>query len=111
MTSKRKTPRISSDVSVDYTFMSEVGIDHRFQNLGLGGACIQTASVQPVGTPVVLMVRLKDNGEETVLEIDGEVVWSNTDPPCDMGIRFIDVPDDIREQLKRHISSSAGDDA
>ena len=106
MTSKRKTPRINSDVSVDYTFMSEVGIDHRFQNLGLGGACIQTASVQPVGTPVVLMVRLKDKDEETVLEIDGEVVWANTEPPCDMGIRFIDVPEDVRAQLKHYISTS-----
>jgi len=88
---------------VDYTFMSEVGLDHRFRNLGLGGACIQTASVQPVGTSVILMIRLPDF-EDSVVEVDGEVVWANTDPPCDMGIRFVNVPDDVRTALKTYIA-------
>lgn len=104
MDSKRKTPRIKCDAVVDYTLRSEVGLDHRFENLGLGGACLQTAQVQDVGSEVILMISFPDMGEEAV-EVAGTVVWANPVPPCDMGVRFNELSAETRETLKRYINA------
>ncbi len=104
MDSKRKTPRIKCDAVVDYNLRGEVGLDHRFENLGLGGACLQTAQVQAVGSEVILMISFPDMGEEAV-EVSGEVVWANSVPPCDMGVRFKDMSAETRETLKRYINA------
>ena len=104
MDSKRKTPRIKCDAVVDYNLRGEVGLDHRFENLGLGGACIQTAQVQAVGSEVILMISFPDLGG-SVVEVSGVVVWANPVAPCDMGIRFLDMSAETRETLKRYVNA------
>ena len=47
----RVHPRYEVTAYVDYTG-SEVLLYHRIENISLGGICIQTTSVEPVGTVV-----------------------------------------------------------
>ena len=35
-----------------------------------------------------------------VIELRGEVVWANREPPMDMGIRYVGLDDEKREELR-----------
>jgi uncharacterized protein (TIGR02266 family) len=99
---QREHPRYEVNAYVDYTG-SEVLLYHKIQNISLGGICIQTTTVEPVGTVVDLVVNFPEL--ETQLAVRGEVVWVNREPPMDMGIRYIDLDDERRETLRQYISS------
>jgi hypothetical protein len=58
--------------------------------------------VEDVGMTVDLVVNFPDL--DATIGIKGEVVWSNREPPMDMGIRFIDLDDDRRDTLRRYLS-------
>ena len=109
MENNRKTARLVCNAVVDYSTPNELVLDHQLENLSLGGACIRSVRVQPVGTPVVLMISFPDLGNATV-EIDGLVVWANEEPPQDMGIRFVGLSTQARDTLREFIKarSAAG---
>jgi uncharacterized protein (TIGR02266 family) len=97
----REHPRYEVSAYVDYTG-SEVLLYHRIQNISLGGICISSPSIEEVGTTVDLVINFPELG--TSLNLRGEVVWANRDPPMDMGIRFVDIEDAKRETLRQYIS-------
>src|SRR3954471_4971079 len=97
----REYPRYEVSAYVDYTG-SEVLLYHRIQNISLGGICIQTPSIEEVGSVVDLVINFPELG--TSLSLHGEVVWANRVPPMDMGIRFVDMDEHKRETLKQFMA-------
>jgi uncharacterized protein (TIGR02266 family) len=97
----RAHPRYEIEAYVDVTG-PEVLLYHRIQNISLGGICIQTATLAEVGSPVVVVINFPDLGAH--LELQGQVVWANREPPQDVGIRWQNLDDERREMLKKYIS-------
>jgi uncharacterized protein (TIGR02266 family) len=97
----REYPRYEVSAYVDYTG-SEVLLYHRIQNISLGGICIQTPSIEEVGSVVDLVINFPELG--TSLSLRGEVMWANREPPMDMGIRYVEMDDTRRETLKQYIA-------
>src|SRR5512137_719340 len=98
---ERAFPRYEVNAYVDYTG-SDVLLYHSIENISLGGICIRTPSVEDVGTEVDLMINFPELDSQ--VELRGEVVWANREPPMDMGIRFTDVDEPKREMLRRYIN-------
>ena len=73
-------------------------------NLSRGGVFIATSDVLEIGAHVRLLVAIEETGK--TLEIPGEVVSQNVDPGFEtdqqgMGVRFLDVDGETREQIDR----------
>jgi len=98
----REHTRFEVTAYVDYAG-SEVLLYHRIENISLGGICIQTASIEDIGTVVDLVINFPDL--DTSISVQGEVVWANREPPMDMGIRFHELDDERRETLRKYIAS------
>ena len=96
----REFPRYEVSAYVDYTG-SEVLLYHRIQNISLGGICIQSASIEEVGTIVDIVINFPDLDSQVALK--GEVVWANREAPMDMGIRYIDLDEERKETLRKFI--------
>jgi uncharacterized protein (TIGR02266 family) len=96
----RAFPRFEVNAYVDYTG-SEVLLYHKIQNISLGGICIQSSSVEDLGTVVDLVLNFPDF--DASIAVRGEVVWVNREPPMDMGIRYLDLDDDHKDTLKRYL--------
>ena len=94
---RRQSPRIEADVWLDYAG-SEVLLYHRVRNISLGGVCIETPTVEPVGTRVALSLTFPEL--DASMDVEGEVVWANEHPPRDMGIRFVGLDASQRELLR-----------
>jgi uncharacterized protein (TIGR02266 family) len=97
----RAFPRLELNAYVDYTG-SEVLLYHKVQNISLGGICIQSASVEDVGTVVELVLNFPDF--DATLAVKGEVVWANRERPMDMGIRYIELDDERKDTLRRYLN-------
>jgi uncharacterized protein (TIGR02266 family) len=97
----RAFPRLELRAYVDYTG-SEVLLFHRIKNISLGGICIQSSAVEDVGTMVDLVLNFPDL--DATIAVKGEVVWSNGEPPMDMGIRYTDLDDDRKDTLRRYLT-------
>ncbi len=98
---ERQYPRYVVDAYVDYTG-TEVLLYHRIENISLGGICIQTPSIEDVGTIVDLVINFPDL--DSSVNVRGEVVWANREPPTDIGIRYIDLDGSRRETLRKYIN-------
>ena len=101
----RRYPRYEINALVDYTG-SEVLLSHKVQNISLGGLCLQTPTLEEVGTIVDLVVHFPDLAG-AMLAAKGEVVWANHEPPMDMGIRWLDLTDETRSLLRQYIARVA----
>jgi uncharacterized protein (TIGR02266 family) len=101
----RKHPRYEVNAYVDYTG-SEVLLYHKVQNISLGGICIQSPTVEDVGTVVDLVINFPEL--ETSIALKGEVVWTNREPPRDMGIRYLDVDDRRVATLRKYLKQVSG---
>ena len=97
----RAYPRLELRAYVDYTG-SEVLLHHRIKNISLGGICIQSPAVEDVGTVVDLVIEFPDL--DATIAVKGEVVWSNAEPPMDMGIRYTDLDHDRKDTLRRYLT-------
>jgi len=97
----RAFPRLDLKVYVDYTG-SEVLLFHKVQNISLGGICLQSASVEDVGTIVELVLNFPDL--DASLAVQGEVVWANREAPMDMGIRYVDLDNERRDTLRKYLA-------
>lgn len=98
----REFPRYEISAYVDYATSNDVMLYHRIQNISLGGICITAPQVEELGTIIDLQINFPELGH--VLELRGEVVWVNRDPPMDMGIRYLDLKDNERDLLRQCIS-------
>ncbi len=96
----RKYPRYEVNAYVDYTG-SEVLLYHKVQNISLGGICIQSPTVEDLGTMVDLVINFPEL--DTSIAVKGEVVWTNREPPQDMGIRYLGLDDRRLETLRKYI--------
>jgi uncharacterized protein (TIGR02266 family) len=97
----RAFPRFELNVYIDYTG-SEVLLFHKVRNISLGGICIQSPSVEDVGTIVELVLNFPDL--DASLAAQGEVVWANREAPMDMGIRYVDLDNERRDTLRRYLA-------
>jgi Tfp pilus assembly protein PilZ len=93
----RAHPRYEIDASADLTGAGS----HRVQNISLGGICIQTSAVEEVGAPVDVVLYLGDDGPK--LDLPGQVVWVNREPPEDVGIRWTGLDEPRRSALAEYI--------
>ena len=98
---KREFPRFEVNAYVDYSG-SDVLLYHTIENISLGGICIRTPSVEDLGTMVELVINFPELDSQ--VELRGEVVWANREPPMDIGIRYVDLDDARRETLRRYIN-------
>jgi uncharacterized protein (TIGR02266 family) len=98
---ERAFPRFEVNAYVDYAG-SDVLLYHTIENISLGGICIRTPSVEDVGTLVELVINFPEL--HTQVEMQGEVVWANREPPMDIGIRYVDLDEEKRETLRRYIN-------
>jgi uncharacterized protein (TIGR02266 family) len=94
-------PRYEVQAYVDVTG-PDVLLYHQIQNMSLGGICIQTATIAEVGSLVDVVINFPDLGAE--LNIRGQVVWANREPPQDVGIRWIDIDDETKALLSKYIA-------
>lgn len=99
----RAHPRFEVEARVDYTG-TEILLNHRIQNLSLGGLCIQGDALEEMGTTVDLVINFPELG--TSITARGEVVWVNAEAPCDMGIRFLDLDNERKETLRKYLALS-----
>lgn len=97
----RAFPRFEVEASVDYTG-TEILLNHRIQNLSLGGLCILTDALEAVGTVVDLVITFREL--DTSITARGEVVWANKDDPMDLGIRFVDLDTERKETLRKYLT-------
>jgi uncharacterized protein (TIGR02266 family) len=97
----REHTRYEIEAYVDVTG-PEVLLYHRIQNISLGGICIQTPALAEIGSQVEVVLNFPDLGAQ--LELAGQVVWTNREPPQDVGIRWTTLDEERREMLKKYIS-------
>ena len=98
----REFARFEIDAYVDYTG-TEVALNHRVVNISLGGVCIQSAAVEPLGTIVDLVINFPEM--DTSISAQGEVVWANKEAPMDMGIRFVELDQERKDTLRKYLAS------
>ena len=95
---KRKYPRIEANAYLDYNTSDKVLLFHAIENISLGGVSVSAPLVEEIGCIVEMSINFPE--EDAVVELRGEVVWTRIDEQAKMGIKFIDVSDEVREKLK-----------
>ena len=98
----RRDPRYEVDAFADLTG-TEILLNHRVCNISLGGICLQTQSVEEVGTVVDLVINFPEL--ESTIAVKGEVVWVNREPPEDMGIRYVNLSEERKRTLRKYLRS------
>lgn len=98
----RKDPRFEVDAFADLTG-TEILLNHKVCNISLGGICLQTQSVEEVGTVVELVINFPEL--ESTIAVKGEVVWVNREPPKDMGIRYVNLSEERKRTLRKYLRS------
>lgn len=98
----RMHPRYEVDAFADMTG-TEILLNHKVCNISLGGICLQTQSVEEVGTVVDLVINFPEL--ESTIAVKGEVVWVNREPPRDMGIRYVNISEERKRTLRKYLQS------
>jgi uncharacterized protein (TIGR02266 family) len=98
----RKYPRYEVDAYADMTG-TEILLNHKVCNISLGGICLQTQSVEEVGTVVDLVINFPEL--ESTIAVKGEVVWVNREPPEDMGIRYVNISEERKRTLRKYLQT------
>jgi len=99
----REHPRFEVTALVDCTGR-ELLLNHRIVDISIGGIRILSDSVEEEGTVVDLVINFPDMDASVATQ--GVVVWSSTEPPCDMGIRYIDLDEERRRTLMRYLKGT-----
>lgn len=97
----RSYPRYEVAAYADVT-ASDVLLYHKIQNLSLGGICIQTPILQEVGSTVDVVINFPELGSQVALQ--GQVAWTNREPPGDVGIRWVNLDEERRALLQKYLS-------
>ena len=78
----------------------------RAANLSEGGMFLEKTIPHPVGTQVALQFTLPDQAEP--LKVRGEIVNAAADEgELGMGVKFIDLPAETAERIRRFVQSRA----
>jgi type IV pilus assembly protein PilZ len=100
---RRAAPRVLVDLEVDYASEDNYLFAY-ITDISETGIFVRTTSPEQPGTRLNLRFRPDNSSDQ--LEIEGEVIWVNPFRPGapdnlhpGMGIRFVDLDDDIRDQL------------
>jgi hypothetical protein len=73
------------------------------RNIGVGGAFIASADVQPVGTAMTVELTLPTT--DRVFALPSIVRWASTANPPGMGVQFVGVDVDILLELNDYFST------
>ncbi len=100
---RRAAPRVLVDLEVDYASEDNYLFAY-ITDISETGIFVRTTSPEQPGTR--LNLRFRPDGASEQLELEGEVIWVNPFRPGapdnlhpGMGIRFVDLDDDVRDQL------------
>jgi len=77
-------------------------IDAETRNIGVGGAFIASSQIQPVGTPLVVEIKLPASDQTFVLP--AVVRWADS-ASSGMGVQFVNVDINILLELNDYFSS------
>lgn len=103
----RREERLSAELKVDYRAGGSFVTDYS-ANVSRKGVFIQTSHPLPVGQKVRLRMQLPEG--DAPFALDGVVKWVSAsreqqEHPPGMGVEFIDLPDEAREQIERLVRS------
>lgn len=117
---RRRSQRILVDLEVDYE-CEDTFLFAYITDMSAFGIFIRTNNPEPPGTRLNLRFALP--GRQQTLAVEGEVTWINPFRPGDftsinpgMGVKFVDMTDEIRDRLLQlirkiaYIDSDAIDD-
>ena len=78
----------------------------RAANLSEGGIFLEKTIPHPVGTRVTLQFSIPDEGPP--IRVNGEIVNPKAeDGALGMGLKFVDLPADVAERIRKFVSSRA----
>ncbi len=110
---RRRAPRVLVDLEVDYA-SEENYLFAYITDISATGIFVRTTTPEQPGTHLNLRFELPapdgksgpDRGRGEKIEVEGEVIWINPYRPGapdnlhpGMGIRFVGLDDDVRQQL------------
>jgi uncharacterized protein (TIGR02266 family) len=107
---RRRAPRVLVDLEVDYA-SEENYLFAYITDISATGIFVRTTTPEQPGTHLNLRFQLPPpehvrNASETKIEVEGEVIWVNPYRPGapdnlhpGMGIRFVGLDDEVRDQL------------
>jgi len=103
---RRRAPRILVDLEVDYA-LEENYLFAYITDISATGIFVRTTTPEQPGTHLNLRFQLQtDDDKSEKIEVEGEVIWVNPYRPGapdnlhpGMGIRFVDLDDEVRDQL------------
>jgi uncharacterized protein (TIGR02266 family) len=104
---RRRAPRVLVDLEVDYA-LEENYLFAYITDISATGIFVRTTTPEQPGTHLNLRFQLPTEGQSSdeKIEVEGEVIWINPYRPGTpdnlhpgMGIRFVDLDDDVRDQL------------
>src|SRR5690349_8643321 len=100
---RRRAPRVLVDLEVDYA-SEENYLFAYITDISATGIFVRTTTPEEPGTQLNLRFQMPDDDEK--IELEGEVIWVNPYRPGapdnlhpGMGIRFVELDDETREQL------------
>ena len=106
-TGRRASPRIEVNAHVDYRTQHEFYAGET-ANLGVGGLFIATENLLQVGREIALNLDLPEAG---ALSLKGEVAWrrpqGSTEGPAGLGIRFVELQEEMRSSIEAFLSKRA----
>lgn len=97
---EREFVRIETALEFEYRSEAQV-IKARIDDLSEGGAFVDTANPQREGDEI--QFKLKLPGDDDPIVGKAVVVWQQ--PTVGMGITFVDLSDDQREQIKFYVAA------
>lgn len=103
---RRRAPRVLVDLEVDYA-SEENYLFAYITDISATGIFVRTTTPEQPGTHLNLRFEVPDDDNSTTkIEVEGEVIWVNPYRPGapdnlhpGMGIRFVGLDDEVRDQL------------
>lgn len=100
---RRRAPRVFVDLEVDYASEDNYLFAY-ITDISATGIFVRTTTPEQPGT--LLNLRFKDQDQRGQIECEGQVIWVNPYRPGapdnlhpGMGIRFVDLDDEMRDRL------------
>lgn len=110
---RRVHERVLVDIEVDYK-ADDTFLFAYITDISAMGIFVQTNNPEPIGTRLNLCFRTPQELGAQMIEIEGEVIWINPHRPKDaqgrnpgMGIRFVDLTSQQREEILRLVRTFA----
>jgi hypothetical protein len=104
-TDRRTYPR--AEIRWPVTIQSAGGtIEAKLRNLGIGGAYIHCDETPEPGERISLIIRPP---ESSALEVIAEVIWAGKVLALGMGVRFLEMSDEVRQVISDAVSRLQND--